>query len=111
MFAIWIVGHLNDFGEEYPGQMKRFYNSFLKQNLGTDPIEYQTMLRYIRLLAVEREGILLESDISDHTVQQQIKSTQFPKNYYRVAEVFPTGWTGEEPEKKLSMNSSGRQFL
>ena len=79
--------------------MKRLYNSFLKQNLGTDPIEYQTMLRYIRLLAEEREGILVESDPSDHTVQSQTESTQFPKNYYRVKDSFPTDWVHREPEE------------
>lgn len=98
IFGIWIVGHLDDFGEDYPNQMKRLYNSFLTQELGTEPIEYQTMLRYIRLLAIERDGILVESDRSDHTVQEQTEGTQFPKNYYRVAEGFPTEWDGEEPE-------------
>ena len=96
IFAIWIVGHLDDFGEDYPNRMKRLYNSFLVESLGTDAIEYQTMLRYIRLLAVEREGILIESDPSDHTVQSQTESTQFPKNYYRVKDSFPTGWISEE---------------
>jgi hypothetical protein len=98
IFAIWIVGHLEDFGEDYPNRTKRLYNSFLKQNLGTDPIEYQTMLRYIRLLAVEREGILVASDSSDHTVQSQTEGTQFPKNYYRVQDGFPTDWVDREPE-------------
>ena len=98
IFAIWIVGHLDDFGEDYPNQMKRLYNSFLKQNLGTDPIEYQTMLRYIRLLAVEREDVLVESDPSDHTVQSQTESTQFPKNYYRVQDRFPTEWVDRDSE-------------
>lgn len=98
IFGIWIVGHLDDFGEDYPNQMKRLYNSFLTQELGTEPIEYQTMLRYIRLLAIEHDGILVESDRSDHTVQEQTERTQFPKNYYRVAEGFPMEWAGEEPE-------------
>jgi hypothetical protein len=98
IFAIWIVGHLDDFGEDYPNQMKRLYNSFLKQNLGTDPIEYQTMLRYIRLLAVEQEGILVESDPSDHTVQSQTESTRFPKNYYKVNDSFPTDWVNRDFE-------------
>ena len=98
IFAIWIVGHLDDFGEDYPNQMKRLYNSFLTQELGTEPIEYQTMLRYIRLLAIEHDGILVESDRSDHTVQEQTERTQFPKNYYRVAEGFPMEWAGEETE-------------
>gem|GEM_PF-6613353 len=81
--------------------MKRLYNSFLTQELGTEPIEYQTMLRYIRLLAIEHHSILVESDRSDHTVQEQTERTQFPKNYYRVAEGFPTGWTGGEPGKDM----------
>ena len=98
IFAIWIVGHLDDFGEDYPNQMKRLYNSFLKHNIGTNPIEYQTMLRYIRLLAVERDGVLVESDPSDHTVQSQTEGTQFSKNYYRVKDSFPTGWVDREPE-------------
>ena len=79
IFAIWIVGHLDDFGEDYPNQMKRLYNSFLKQNLGTDPIEYQTMLRYTRLLAIEREGLLIATDPSDHTIQEQTEGTRFAK--------------------------------
>ena len=98
IFAIWIVGHLDDFGEDYPNRMKRLYNSFLKQSLCTDPIEYQTMLRYVRLLAVEQEEILVESDSSDHTVQSQTESTQFPKNYYRVKDGFSTDWVNREPE-------------
>ena len=98
IFAIWIVGHLDDFREDYPNRMKRIYNLFLKQNLGTDPTEYQAVLRYIGLLAAEREGTLLESDPSDHTVQSQTESTQFPKNYYRVKDSFPTDWVDREPE-------------
>ena len=98
IFAIWIVGHLDDFGEDYPNQMKRLYNSFLVESLDTDPIEYQTMLRYIRLLAVEREGILVESDSSDHSVQSQTESTQFPKNYYRVEDRFATDCVDRVPE-------------
>jgi len=96
IFAIWIVGHLDDFGEDYPNLMKRLYNSFLVESLGTDPIESQTMLRNIRLLAVEREDILVESDSSDHTVQSQTESTQFAKNYYRVQDRFPTDWVDRE---------------
>jgi hypothetical protein len=96
IFAIWIVGHLDDFGEDYPNQMKRLYSSFLVESLGADPIEYQTMLRYIRLLAVERDGVLVESDPSDHTVQSQTEDTQFPKNYYRVKDSFPTDWVDRE---------------
>jgi hypothetical protein len=98
IFAIWIVGHLDDFVEDYPNQMKRLYNSFLIENLDTDPIEYQTMLRYIRLLAVERDDILVESDPSDHTVQSQTEGTRFPKNYYRVKDSFRTDWVDREPE-------------
>ena len=79
--------------------MKRLYNSFLKQNLGTDPIEYQTMLRYIRLLAVETEGILVESDPSDHSIQEQVDNTRFPKNYYRLEDDFPASWVTEEAEE------------
>ncbi len=107
IFAIWIVGHLDDFGEDYPNQMKRLYNSFLVESLGTDPIEYQTMLRYIRLLAVEREGILVESDLSDHSVQSQTESTQFPKNYYRVKDSFPTDWVDREPEATAPIEDVG----
>ena len=98
ILAIWIVGHLDDFGEDYPNRMKRLYNSFLKENLSTDPIEDQTMLRYIRLLAIERDGIVVESDPSDHTVQSQTESTQFPKNYYRVKDRFPPNWVNIEPK-------------
>jgi hypothetical protein len=98
IFAIRIVGHLDDFGEDYPNRMKRLYDSFLKENIGTDPIEYQPVLRYIRLLAIERDGILVESDTSDHTVQSQTESTQFPKNYYRVRDSFPAHWVDRESE-------------
>jgi hypothetical protein len=98
IFAIWIVGHLDDFGEDYPNQMRRLYNSYLKQNLSTDPIQYQTMLRYIRLLTVERDDILVESDLSDHTVQSQTETTQFPRNYYRVKDNFPSDWADRELE-------------
>jgi hypothetical protein len=99
IFAIRIVGHLDDFVEDYPNRMKRLYNSFLKQNLDTDHIEYQTMLRYIRLLAVEREGILVEADTSDHTIQSQTESTQFAKNYYRLDDEFFVGWFAEKPDE------------
>jgi hypothetical protein len=96
-FGIWIVGHLDDFGEDYPNQMKRLYNSFLVEGLGTESIEYQTMLRYIRLLAAEQDGILVESDTSDHAIQEQTEGTQFPKNYYRIANSFSTDWASKEP--------------
>ena len=96
--AIWIVGHLSDFGEDYPNQMKRLYNSFLANTIGEQSIEYQSMLRYVRLLSVEQD-ILIESDPSDHTIQSQTESTQFPKNYYRVKDSFPTDWVDREPEE------------
>jgi len=90
--------------------MKRLYNSFLRQNLGTDPIEYQTMLRYVRLLAIEQEGILAESDLSDHTVQSQTETTQFPRNYYRVKDSFPTDWVDREPERSELINEVRESF-
>lgn len=96
-FAIWIVGHLTDFGEDYPNQMKRLYNSYLTDRLGTDPIEYQTMLRYLRLLNIAQDGVIVESDTSDHTIQQQTESTLFPKNHYSVSDDFPTEWVSSEP--------------
>lgn len=98
-FAIWIVGHLDDFGEDYPNRMKRLYNSFLTTQLGTDDIEYQTMLRYVRLLGEEHDGILVESDTSDHTIQEQTDDTRFPKNYYRLDDDFPTDWSDEKPDE------------
>jgi hypothetical protein len=110
IFAIWIVGHLDDFGEDYPNQMRRLYNSYLKQNLSTDPIQYQTMLRYIRLLTVERDDILVESDLSDHTVQSQTETTQFPRNYYRVKDSFPTDWVDREPERSELINEVRESF-
>jgi hypothetical protein len=95
IFAIWIVGHLSDFGEDYPNRMKRLYNTFITTQLGKDDIEYQTMLRYVRLLVKEHDGILIGSDTSDHTVQNQTDDTRFPKNYYQVEDNFPTVWVNK----------------
>jgi hypothetical protein len=95
--AVWIVGHLSDFGEDYPNQMKRLYNSFLTNTIGEQSIEYQSILRYVRLLSVEQD-ILIESDPSDHTIQSQTESTQFPKNYYSVKDSYRTDWVDREPE-------------
>lgn len=100
IFAIWIVGHLEDFGEDYPNQMKRLYNTFITTQLGKDGIEYQTMLRYIRLLVEKHNSILVESNISDHTVQEQTDNTSFPKNYYQLEDEFPTTWVGEKPDEE-----------